>query len=100
MLRFATLLGSILIFGLTGCAPLNDAFQELRRANSESSINNPDAERRRMAMEPACWWDQPYQTVCERARTGGGQVCHPVPAGQPVMRCVGASPQFPYRQNR
>jgi len=99
MKRLGLILSKILLLGLIGCAPVNEAIQDLRRANSESSINNPDAERRRTAVEPVCWWDQPYETVCERGR-GGGQVCRPVPAGQPVMRCIGAGPQFPYRHNR
>jgi hypothetical protein len=100
MRPFDIFLGSVLLLALAGCAQINDAVQDLRRANPDSSINDPAAESRRAAMEPTCWWDQPYQTVCERARAGGGQVCRPVPVGQPAMRCVGSSPQFPYSQNR
>lgn len=89
-----------LLAALTGCAQVNDAFQDLRRASSEPGDAQVAPEARGTAIEPSCWWEQPYQTVCARAQAGGGQVCRPVPAGQPVMRCIGPAPRFPYQDNR
>lgn len=85
---------------LTGCEALKSGVDELRHANPYSEVQESEIEYRRARSTPQCWWEQPYQTVCERARVGGGEVCRPVPAGQPFMRCVGAGPQFPYSQNR
>lgn len=87
---------------LAACEPTKALVEDLRRANPYSDIHdqgaeNPGADVRRSYAEPQCWWDQSYQTVCTRAPLGGGQVCRPVPAGQPVLRCIGASPQFPFR---
>lgn len=85
---------------LAGCEAIQSSVDELRRTNPYSDINDPDAEFKRLQSAPQCWWEQPYQTICERASAGRGEVCRPVPIGKPTMICVGSGPQFPYSQNR